>query len=111
MALTKRDILAARPKVRAVEVPEWGGAVHLRPMNVRQVMDFMKAREQLDPAELYPLLVQLSACDDEGSPLFGPEDLDLLKAQPFALLRRVGDEALSLNGMGRGDDEAAAKNS
>jgi hypothetical protein len=111
MALNRDSILAATSKITAFDVPEWGGQVNLKPLSVGQLMEFLKAREHLDSAELFPLIVTLSACDDEGTPLFTRDDIEALKAKDFDVLKRIGEAAIKLNKLGPDDDEEAAKNS
>ncbi len=36
MPLTKEQILAASPKLKEVEVPEWGGSVFIRPVTLEE---------------------------------------------------------------------------
>jgi hypothetical protein len=111
MALNRRDILNSGRKVEAVDVPEWGGTVHLKVLSVAQLVAFMEAKDKLNVFEHFPLLISMSACDEAGNLLFGPDDLVALKEQGFEVLRRLGQAALKLNRIGPGDDEELAKNS
>lgn len=110
MPLTRDQILASRPRLTPVDVPEWGGEVLLRPLSVAGLIAFMDAREKLPAVALYPQLVAASACDEEGRPLFGDDDLAALQAKDFEVVKRVGEAAMRLNKLADSDDEERAKN-
>ncbi len=98
--LDKRSILAcADRKVLPVEVPEWGGTVHLRTLSLGEGLRFQAERKALgDDAgdQVVPLLLGYSLCDEDGSPLFRGDDAKQLEDKNPAVLGRLFALALEL---------------
>jgi hypothetical protein len=99
MILTRDAILKAKVNITSVEVPGWEGTVLFRPLSVAGLSDFMEQREKLTAYQLYPLLIVLSLCDENGEYIFTQDDFEELAKQPFATLKTIGDEILKLNGL------------
>lgn len=100
MASLSRDaILAAgsRPVV-TVEVPEWGGAVHLRQLSGAEV-SAVYSREDADRSEITQALVATSICDADGKRLFSVEDAPALFDKGYAGLQPLIAKALEINRM------------
>jgi len=96
-----------RYELECVHVPEWGGHVFIRPMNVAQ-------REQLDRAQkaadanifdLTVLTLVLSVCDDQGILMFRDEDVPKLKDQPFEVVNKIFERITKLNNFGSATEE------
>lgn len=109
--LTRDQILAAGDAsaraVAPVPVPEWGGTVYVRLLDLPQALAW--SGEQ-DTARKAALLVRFAVADEEGNPLFTDEDLDWLARQPQLTLQRVSVAALEHNGLTRQQGQAAAGN-
>lgn len=106
MAITKDQILSAKPKTHAVEVPEWGGTARIRPLSVAALGRFLEAKEKLDGSGQLALLVALSLCDEAGSLLFEEGDSGSLAGQPFEVINRISDEVMKLNKLSKAEGDA-----
>lgn len=112
MALTRAAIMAAaKPRIVSVDVPEWGGSVHLREMTAGQRDQFDALQLSVAEADRYQdirarMLVQ-SLCDADGALLFGSADLATVSGFPASAVTRIWEICLDLNGMRPG---AAEKN-
>jgi hypothetical protein len=108
--LTKEQILAAddRPS-EDVRVPEWGGTVTLRVMRGAE-RDQLEAelaklggsRGEIDPAKLIGFKSRLlvrCAVNGNGGPMFDLGDVESLQEKSGAVLNRLADVALRLNGL------------
>jgi hypothetical protein len=93
MALSRDDILGA-PDAALVEVdvPEWGGAVYVRPLLASEGADL---GDEINAARL----LVLSCVDKKGAKLFTDDDLEALGAKSLAATNRVMAAVLSANGM------------
>lgn len=114
MSLLTRDaILKARDiSTKDVEVPEWGGTVRVRQMTVAERDEFAKRAKDDANAESTGMWIVLRlVVDESGVPLFRPEDVEELKKRSFKAFDRLTDAVLSVNGVGKTEVEAAAKNS
>lgn len=120
--LSAEDILSADDvQVVPVEMPEWGGTVHLRTMTADEAVKFTEYLS--DPANKRKGLVRivaLSLCDEKGVRLFpdgiefGPK-MEKLRTKNVRAFVRLQKEAMKLNGYDEdeGGDKAsveAAKN-
>lgn len=114
MSLSRDSILNARDnKVVSVDVPEWGGSLYVRVLSGSQRDQLeayicTKRGKTEDYAGVRALLVQLSACDKDGKPLFQPSDLPAISERSSIALQRVFDAAAKLNGLNSGSVEQAA---
>jgi hypothetical protein len=88
MTLTKQQILAVPPRLKEVEVPEWGGSVFIRPLTIHErarLADLGTKNESgsvVDRIKNCTMrLVQWSVCDEEGRPLFESSDLEPVMAK------------------------------
>lgn len=105
----RHSILAARDfKIAPVEVPEWGLEVHVRTMNVLESIAFEEAREKTDPSKVVALLLSFTLCDEDGTTIFEPGDVDGLCAKDPDVLSRIFHAALRLgcDPEASGDDAA-----
>jgi hypothetical protein len=99
MALLKREaILAANDvEVRDVEVPEWGGAIRVRSMTVAERNEFAARAGKESNISVGTWLVSRLAIDEEGNPVFKPEDVAALEAKNAKALDRLVSAVLQLN--------------
>ncbi len=122
--LTKDQILAAKDAVPvAVEVPEWGGTVYVRPMSAGErdrwegeLLDRSEKRKESISAATENLRAAFLAkclCDENGEMLFGQDDdaLNALAAKNYKAMDRAFDVAQRINGMSDADIGELEKNS
>lgn len=84
--LSRDQILALpinKPRLISVDVPEWGGAVYVRAMTVKEQECFWEIMRDADkgvyaPAGKRGSTVLMAACNDDGSPLFTDADAEWL---------------------------------
>jgi hypothetical protein len=106
--LSKTDILSAIDHtIQIVEVPEWGGAVHVRSMTGRErdwwELTMHNAREEgnLVLENLRATFAAMIICDDEGKSLFTKEDIAALAEKSGVALDRVLTEGMSVSGISK----------
>ena len=81
---------------RVVEVPEWGGAVKLRAMTLEQ-RDVVIAQAKDDKGAMDgQKLVRLLVINGIVEPMLTEE---ILKGKAFAVIDRLANEVMQLNGM------------
>ena len=109
--LSKEAILQADDRrYEIVNVPEWKGEVRLRSLSgaerdqyeaglTRQVGNTQK----IDARNARAKLVALSACDENGQPVFDPKDVIGLGNKSSAALQRLFDAAMRLSGFTEDD--------
>lgn len=116
--LTKATILAAMAavqlKTEAVPVPELGGEVLISEMS-GVARDAYYAKEQADGSRPLSLrqadLIVAAAVDESGTPLFNDSDVEQLRRLKADILDRLSSTAARINGLTKGAQEEAAKNS
>lgn len=107
MALSREDILGANDlPYEDVPVPQWGGAVRLRPMTMQEALDITKE----SPDALAARILVLTAVNDEGKHLFTAEDIPALSGKSSVAMKGLLQKALELNGLGENSVKAAEKN-
>lgn len=116
--LTAAAILDADDLARdVVDVPEWGGAVHVRELSLGERMKLAELA-QGSPATVACWLIAVATVKADGSPLFDPDQLDdtveRLKRKQAEPVNRVSSAIMRLSGFGAdaeaADIEAAAGN-
>lgn len=109
--LTREQILAAQDlPTRAVDVPEWGGRVHVRVMNgaERDEFDDFVIKRKGDIKGLRLRLAALCLCSPDGQRLFSEEDVEALSKKSGKAIQIIEKAATELNGL---NVDAAEKNS
>lgn len=115
MPLTREQIRARAKsaiKTKDVPVPQFDGeTIRLRQMTGGELIEWqgLSAKAETDgtEGELARLLIQRSAVDDAGAPLWpGPEGLEDIDALPGDVLTLLAGEAAKLNGV---SEEAIAE--
>jgi len=122
--LGAKDILEApAPEMELVSVPEWGGAVFVRPMTGTERDSFEasimhEVKGANGKTEWKPTFDNLRArlcvrcmCDAQGNRLFTDEQAIVLGRTSAKALDRVYSVAQKLNGVTDADIEELAKNS
>jgi hypothetical protein len=104
--LTKDQILQARPKLKEVDVPEWGGTVFIRPITLQEQAKLADLGTKYDKALVVERmkhctlrLLQWAVCDDAGNSLFEETDLQALMGKSASAFLRLQDEILAFSGL------------
>ena len=130
MILSRDAILAADDLPReTVEVPEWGGAVIVqgltsrqrdlfeasiqkrRPGGKKRHKDQQETEDRIDLDNFRAKLVVRCVVDEQGSRIFGDQDIETLGAKSAQAVSRLFDVAQRLCGMSNEDVEELAGNS
>ncbi len=103
MALSREGILRAietrgRETV-PVEVPEWGGTVHVRRLSYAELQEIGLEEGSRPSAEQVVRLVASCLADPRGERLFSDEDAPQLARADVGAFTRVLLEALRVNGL------------
>jgi hypothetical protein len=86
-------------KIEIVDVPEWGGEVKIKEMNVRQRGEFelwVKKNEN-NLVEIRERLLVMVVVDDDGMPLFKESDVSVLQQKNAVPVDRIFEAAIKLN--------------
>ena len=105
MTLSRDDILK-RPELVSVDMPEWGGAVLLRPLSAKASMAIV-GDDQPQSAVAAKLIVA-SLVDEAGETLFAEDDIGLIEDLDAKAVLRLSREIMRLNGLGGDDIERTA---
>ena len=106
MTLTKQQILSTSPRLKEVDVPEWGGSVFIRPLTIHEQAKLADLGTKYEKSSVVDRmknctlrLVQWSVCDDQGNPLFEAGDLEPLMSKAASAFLRLQDAILALSGL------------
>lgn len=120
MQLTRDQILAARPKVKEIEVPEWGGSVFVRPLTEDQRAKFLNLVDKYEKASTgdrvrnhtFTLLLY-GICDEDGNPFFSDlkDVAQLALTSPASAFLRLQEAIFELSGFTPESRERLEKNS
>ncbi len=106
MPLNRQQILAAAPRLKEVEVPEWAGSVFIRPLTIHEQAKLADLGTKYEKASVVERmknctmrLVQWSVCDERGNALFETADLEPLMAKSASAFLRLQDAILALSGL------------
>lgn len=89
---------------RDVEVSEWGGTVRVRPLTkkerirvLRYSHTFVGWKPEPTSRDFRARVLQLAIVDEQGAPLFGPQELDALNHKNGKVLQRLYNVAARLS--------------
>ncbi len=106
MTLTKQQILSTSPRLKEVDVPEWGGSVFIRPLTIHEQAKLADLGTKYEKSSVVDRmknctlrLVQWSVCDEQGNPLFEAGDLEPLMSKAASAFLRLQDAILALSGL------------
>ena len=105
MTLSRADILKG-PDLISVDMPEWGGAVLLRPLSAKAAMAII-GDDQRQSAVAAKLIVA-SLVDESGERLFSDDDVAVVEDLDAKAVLRLSREIMRLNGLGGDDIERTA---
>ncbi len=116
MALTKQQILSTTPRLKEMEVPEWGGSVFIRPLTIHEQAKLADLGTRYEKSSVVDRkknctlrLVQWSVCDEQGNPLFEAGDLEPLMSKAASAFLRLQDAILALSGLTEGSRKELEK--
>tara|TARA_S200002703_G_scaffold37022_2_gene32205 strand:- start:3062 stop:3406 length:345 start_codon:yes stop_codon:yes gene_type:complete len=114
MSLTKEQILAADDMgLLELEVPEWGGSVHIRVMTVGERDSYENewmVNKSKGVDNFRSKFLQRVLCDENGELLFTAQEVDKLAKKSARVITRVWEAAMRHNALTDGDVEELAKN-
>ena len=106
MPLTKQQILSTSPRLKEVDVPEWGGSVFIRPLTIHEQAKLADLGTKYEKATVVERmknctmrLAPWSVCDEQGNPLFEASDLEPLMSKAASAFLRLQDAILALSGL------------
>jgi len=118
--LRERILGAKTLKPKKLDLPEWpelDGAVWVRKLTARQMMDAVKRfgppedGQERDVVTFFPEVAAYFMCDENNALLFGPEDLDALSELSIDALQAIVEAGMAHNGMSVEAQEGLGKNS
>lgn len=112
--LSRDAILAANDiKAETLSVPEWGGDVRIAVMSglARDLFVEMQNDGQTAYSLFQARLIAATVVDDRGDLLFTAQDVEKLRGKSRAVLDRLTQEAVRINGMSVEAIERNEKNS
>lgn len=121
-AATRDSILSASDRIAGyVDIPEWGGRVHIATLTVAQRARFLDSlgklqsqagsiEQALNYYQSQVALVADAVVGPDSVALFSSADVEKLATKSPALVGRVYDEIVRLNGFSVLSTEGAAKN-
>lgn len=110
MPLSRDEILIGNPRVVSVEIADLG-PVFIRPLSVRSLGRFLDSRGGMDGIKSMLLLASMSLCGGDGNLFFDEHQLDELGSLTVGALKALSDAIMDVNGLSKGADEEAVKNS
>ena len=115
--LTREQIQAVddlRSRIVQVDVPEWGGSVNIRPMDVRELDEYSNDAMRSKATGMRDFRTRLVAyclCDEQGNRLFTEKDIDALAGKSGTVMDRLYRACDELNDIGPKKIEDIAGNS
>lgn len=118
--LDKQAILQAKDvKIEQVDVPEWGGTVHVRSISAAErglieeaAAKFKESKGKDSFARTFTVkFASLALCDADGERLFDDKDMAQLAQKNAAAISRIAETAQRLSGFSKEDMEELEKNS
>lgn len=110
--LSREAILAAddRP-IKTLPVPEWGGEVGYRAMNLGDKREWEELISgDIKGETLITSMLVKTLCDEQGNPLFTLEDMTALYAKNGEVCSRIYETLATINGIGKAGADRTAKN-
>lgn len=113
--LNKDKIIAAdNPKLKEVEVPEWGGSVNIRVMTVGERDNYENdwiVNKSRGVENFRTKFLAMCLCDDDGNRLFSDAEVPMLSKKSAKVMSRLWQIAMDYNALTEADVEELAKNS
>jgi hypothetical protein len=113
MTMNREQILAKRStRIVTVEVPEWGGTVHLRALTVgeRDRLDQFVQDSKQKVSGFRSLVLSLCLCDADGNRLFADRQREEIDGLDASVVERLFAAAMPLAGLSQADVKAIEGN-
>lgn len=81
-------------RIEPVHMPEWGCTVYVKTLTGKELQDFQNLPQDKDHATY---LLALSLCDQDGTRLFGLDEVEELQAKSWAAIAKLVIIAQKLN--------------
>lgn len=95
-----------------LEVPEWGGVIRLRRMDVKDRLGLSESIQKHEDSLMFMVkVVAYTMVDAEGRRIYGDEDLETLLALDLEPIKRIYDASMEFSKLRGEDFEEAVKNS
>lgn len=98
-------------QVKLVSIPSVEEPIYVQSLTAGERDRFEREHVASDEQDFRARLAAYSACDSEGTPLFGPADVASLSRLPAYVLDPIVKAAIELNRFTSGDIEDLRKNS
>ena len=110
MVLTIEDIRAVHLKLKReeLELPDEYGTVFVRVLTLAE-MNVIFSLSQSDKKTVNKKLIEISACNEDGSPLFLGEDKKLIDGLPWSVVQAIAEKAMKLSKIDKADGDDAGK--
>lgn len=122
--LTREQIQAAQDlPTEKLSIPEWGGDVFVRSMNVDELQKYLNILNngrdedlsQIDVSKIdvstnMIMIVIFCVVDEQGTRMFAEEDAEWLKTKCVGALRKISEVAGRLTGISVEAQETISKN-
>jgi hypothetical protein len=103
----KSQLTQAGLRRREISIPDTDGTIFIRELSTAQVREYAaKFKSLADKPEsedaqldLTCDLVIAGVCDEHGKPMFGPEDIGLVKGMSLSTIAFIAAEISKLSGM------------
>jgi hypothetical protein len=115
--LTKEEILNRKPILKEIEVPQWGGSVHIRPMTVAEQTKLAELGTKYEKSKTVERIkgitlqvIRWTVVDEDGSQMFTEEDLEQLMQSDASAIMTLQDAIIGYSGLTAESREELAKN-
>jgi hypothetical protein len=105
-ALTKAQILEAKPILKKVDIPQWGGFVYIRPLTMAEQtklaelgVKYEKANTTARIKNITLPVIQWTICDSDGNTLFDEGDMEKLWQKDASAIMSLQDAIISYSGL------------
>jgi len=96
--MSLRDqILSRKPRLKAVEVPEWETTVHIKAFTLKELLGLNG--KDLDSLEVLSTILISSLCDEGGTLIFTEADIPELTEKLGREASKLVDEIIAFNGI------------
>jgi hypothetical protein len=117
MTLSKNQIIGTKPRLKEVEVPEWGGSVYVRPMTILEQSKLADAaskpnQQYVDVAQLQMIpIIATCVVDENGQSLFTIEELESMTNFSQKSAQILQEAIFDLSGLTKKSQDELEKNS
>ena len=108
--INKEDFFKVKRKIEKVDVPALGGHVYVLQMTAQERDDYEALLyANTDNMGSRAIMVRCTACHEDGTLIFGNDDIEKLKEIPASILQPVFNKAVDLASFSKKDIEELEK--